>query len=298
MLVDYLKTFICVSECGSFLKAAEQLFLSSNAVKKRINYLEESSGIVLFDRTIKGVTLTRAGQSFFNDAKNLLLEYNNSVERAKAIQESDSGILRIGMMDTFSYEFMMANWFQVREFFREKKSSLIFYGSSSQSLSVMLKSIGREIDVSVDIYDKELAQKFGVSVVKLSDAKVYLGIPPCHRLANREIITPEDLSNESITMLVSGRSAVWDRFRTKIKKVYSNSVFEDIDEYNLKTFNRCESENKVILMTEHCANIYPHFKYFPVALNFQIPFGVYYSENSTDNVSFFINNLTKLSIKL
>lgn len=298
MLVDYLKTFICVSECGSFLKAADQLFLSSNAVKKRINYLEESSGIVLFDRTIKGVTLTRAGQSFFNDAKNILLEYNNSVKRAKAIQESDSSIIRIGMMDTFSYEFMMANWFQVREYFKEKKTSLIFYGSSPQNLSLMLKSIGREIDISVDIYDKELAQRLQISVVKLSDAKVYLGIPLCHRLATRETITPEDLSGESIMMLENGHCDVWNRFRTKIKKVYPNSFFEDIDEYNIKTFNRCESENKVILMTEHCANIYPYFKYFPIALNFQIPFGVYYSENSPANVSFFINHLTKLSNKL
>lgn len=294
MLEDHLKTFICASECGSFSKAAEQLFLSSNAVKKRINYLEESSGIILFDRTIKGVTLTRAGQSFFNDAKNLLQEYNDSVERAKAIQESDGSIIRIGMMDTFSYEFMMSKWFQVREFFRDKKSSLVFYGASSQNLGVMLKSIGREIDASVDIYDKELAQKFGLSAVKLSDARICIGVPSNHHLATKESILPEDLSGESITVLESGRSAVWDRFRKKIEKLYPNSVFEDIDEYSIKTFNRCESENKIILITENSANIYPFFKYFPITVDFQIPFGVYYSENPPDNVSYFINNLITL----
>ena len=50
MFDDYLKTFICAAECGSFTKASELLFLSPNAVKKRINSIEESLGFPLFDR--------------------------------------------------------------------------------------------------------------------------------------------------------------------------------------------------------------------------------------------------------
>ena len=61
MYDQYLKTFICGAECGSFTKAAELLYLSPNAVKKRIGSLEESTGISLFERTLKGEKLTSAG---------------------------------------------------------------------------------------------------------------------------------------------------------------------------------------------------------------------------------------------
>ncbi|MBR2639153.1 MAG: LysR family transcriptional regulator, partial [Oscillospiraceae bacterium] len=68
MFDEYLKTFICAAECGSFAKAAEALFLSPNAVKKRIGCLEESLGFLLFERNLKGIRLTPAGKSFYEDS--------------------------------------------------------------------------------------------------------------------------------------------------------------------------------------------------------------------------------------
>ena len=41
MYNSYLDTFICVADCGSFNKAAEQLFISPTAVMKQINALEK-----------------------------------------------------------------------------------------------------------------------------------------------------------------------------------------------------------------------------------------------------------------
>ena len=79
MFDEYLKTFICAAECGSFAKAAEALFLSPNAIKKRINALEESLGFPLFERTLKGIKLTSAGKAFYEDSKNHLLSVNRII---------------------------------------------------------------------------------------------------------------------------------------------------------------------------------------------------------------------------
>ena len=46
-----LETFICVADSGSFSKAAEKLYLSTTAVIKQINLLEDSLGLTLFSRT-------------------------------------------------------------------------------------------------------------------------------------------------------------------------------------------------------------------------------------------------------
>lgn len=64
-----LDTFLCVVEAGSFSKAAEQLYISAPAVIKQINSLEASLGMKLFDRTHRGLVVTEAGQSIYNDAK-------------------------------------------------------------------------------------------------------------------------------------------------------------------------------------------------------------------------------------
>lgn len=59
-----LDTFIQVADAGSFSKAAEGLYISSTAVMKQINLLENSLKVQLFNRTPRGLTLTNAGKSY------------------------------------------------------------------------------------------------------------------------------------------------------------------------------------------------------------------------------------------
>ena len=65
-------TFICVVEAGSFSKAAEELYISAPAVIKQINSLENSLNLQLFERTHRGLIITEAGKSLYQDAKYLI----------------------------------------------------------------------------------------------------------------------------------------------------------------------------------------------------------------------------------
>ena len=88
-----LETFICVVESGSFSKAAEKLFISSPAVIKQINSLESSLGLQLFNRTHRGLVVTEAGKSIYNDAKYIIGYSKEAVKRAKdAMRVSDDVI--------------------------------------------------------------------------------------------------------------------------------------------------------------------------------------------------------------
>ena len=59
-----LKSFITVTECGSFTKAENFFFFSAQALKKQIDSLENELGFALFLRSSKGVVLTAAGKKF------------------------------------------------------------------------------------------------------------------------------------------------------------------------------------------------------------------------------------------
>ena len=68
-----LDTFIKVADAGSFNKAAEDSFITPTAVIKQINLLERSLDVKLFERTHRGLKLTKAGQSLYQDAKYSIL---------------------------------------------------------------------------------------------------------------------------------------------------------------------------------------------------------------------------------
>ncbi len=83
MYSRHLETFISVADSGSFSKAAEALYISSTAVIKQINLLEQELGLTLFERTHRGIELTKAGRSVYGDVKYLIRYSKDSITRAK-----------------------------------------------------------------------------------------------------------------------------------------------------------------------------------------------------------------------
>ena len=69
---ETLRTFIAVGETGSFSKAAERLCKTTATISYRIKLLEENTGVALFFRTTRSVTLTAAGEHLLSQARDWL----------------------------------------------------------------------------------------------------------------------------------------------------------------------------------------------------------------------------------
>ena len=91
-----LQTFIRVADAGSFNKAAEESYITPTAVIKQINLLETDLDVKLFERSRRGLTLTKAGQSLYNDAKYIIRYCKDSVTRAKNAMHDVDDVIRIG----------------------------------------------------------------------------------------------------------------------------------------------------------------------------------------------------------
>ena len=61
-----------VAKTGSINKAAENLFVAQPNVSRSIKELEAYLGITIFDRSSKGMTLTREGMDFVKSAQNVM----------------------------------------------------------------------------------------------------------------------------------------------------------------------------------------------------------------------------------
>jgi len=73
MDIDQIKTFLSVTANGSFLEAANRLYVTQSTVSVRIQRLEAYLGVTLFVRNRSGATLTLQGKRFLRHAKALLL---------------------------------------------------------------------------------------------------------------------------------------------------------------------------------------------------------------------------------
>ena len=71
--VDFvtLKLFCAIVQSGSITKGANVCNLALSAASRRISEFEEAAGMVLLDRSVKGVTLTHAGHAVMQHALRL-----------------------------------------------------------------------------------------------------------------------------------------------------------------------------------------------------------------------------------
>ena len=91
-----LQGAVTVAEELNMSRAAARLGITQPALTKRMHELEERLGIVLFERTNRGVELTDHCRVFIEDARRALLHLNRAVQRAKASANEAEDILHLG----------------------------------------------------------------------------------------------------------------------------------------------------------------------------------------------------------
>lgn len=96
-----LPFFIEVVKCGSFSKAADRLNITKSAVSKRVNQLETSLGIKLLHRTTRKLTLTEAGNRYYQAGLASLEVISDAENEIKALQVSPAGKLRVNVPTSF-----------------------------------------------------------------------------------------------------------------------------------------------------------------------------------------------------
>ena len=95
MDIQGIQAFLTVSDTGSFSRAADALFLTQPAVSKRIQALEHSLGITLFDRIGKSVRLTEAGHALLPSCRRILAEIAESRRIISNLRKTTSGTLSL-----------------------------------------------------------------------------------------------------------------------------------------------------------------------------------------------------------
>src|ERR1700704_62748 len=91
----HLRYFLAVAETLHFSKAAAQLGMAQPPLSQQIRSLERILGYPLFDRTTRGVRLTKVGQYFREGSRNTLTTIHDDMEMERRLGSGQEGVLTV-----------------------------------------------------------------------------------------------------------------------------------------------------------------------------------------------------------
>jgi len=284
-----LETFLRVADAGSFSRAAEEAYITPTAVIKQINLLEESLGVKLFDRTHRGLTLTKAGRSLYQDAKYIIQYCRDSVARAKNAMLEDTNVIRVGSSPMTPAQLLMQLWSKVNETCPDIKFQIVPFENSLENAREILGNLGRRIDIVGGIFDETMLALRGCAGLELIRAPFQCAMSVHHRLAVKNRLQLSDLHGENLLLMHRGWSHYVDRLRDDLWQHHPQIQIVDFNIYSMDIFNRCESTNDVLLSIPGWASVHPLLKSIPVEWDYSIPFGILHSSEPSPIVQRFLD---------
>src|SRR6266702_4892009 len=97
-----MEIFVSVAEAGSFSAAAKRMNVGQPAISKSVAQLEERLGVRLILRSTRGLTMTDAGQRFYEHANRVIQEADDAEQVVRHASDSLSGNLRVSAAVTFA----------------------------------------------------------------------------------------------------------------------------------------------------------------------------------------------------
>ena len=292
-----LDLFLQVARLGSFSKASKESFITTAAVFKQMNQLEQECGVKLFIRSKRGVRLTRAGNSLREDAEDIIKRSGQALLRAQHIEANQNhqpivyDEIRLGSSLMYPYKPLMQRINRHPDEFRRFKISLVSIDDKSQSFLDLLPHLGDGIDIIPGLCDFYAWQSF-CSICPLGELPFTVSIPRNHRLASRTIIKIDDLLGERLYTLRPGSSKSVDRLREHLARNYMGiKLVGDKDVYDLDTFNRANEEEMIVLSYPVWEDVHPNFVNVPVAWRHSATYGLMCEYEMPPKVLRFLNAL-------
>lgn len=193
MKLTQLQYFMCISECGSFTKAAEQLHITQPSLSKAIAELEVEAGTTLLLRTKSGVQLTQEGQIVLEQVRNILRETDELSEMFWQMRQTYH-TLKIGIPPTMGYCFIPAIMERVSTL--KNEVPIEWKESGTNNLEQLLRS--GKIDIA--IIPSNFLQMDNLEYRKFRDVEEILFVAKDHPLANEKSVTADMIANERFVL--------------------------------------------------------------------------------------------------
>lgn len=195
-----MSSFVSVVESGSFVRAAERLGASTSNLSRLISDLEQHLGVRLLNRTTRRLSLTEAGQAFYERAVQLLADLDEAEALASSAAASPRGTLRITCSHAMGVQRIAP---AVAQFNARHPDVRFEISVSDRIVDLVEEGFDLAIRISPTNNDQLVARRLGL-------VRLWLAASPAYLAAHGTPRQPADLSTHAaLTYAYSPNPRLW-----------------------------------------------------------------------------------------
>ncbi|MFC4810517.1 LysR family transcriptional regulator [Paenibacillus sp. GCM10023250] len=194
MTLQQLKYVIEVAARGSINEAAKRLFISQPSLSNAIRELEEEMGISIFERSNKGISLSKEGAEFLGYARQVVEQAELMESRYRNAKPSPQHF----SVSTQHYAFAVNAFVSLVREHGQEEYELALRETRTHEIIEDVKTLRSEIGILyVNEFNGKVIRKLlheaGLQFTSLFTARPHIFISVHNPLANQPIVTIEEL---------------------------------------------------------------------------------------------------------
>lgn len=183
-----IRLFIEVAKQGSFVAAATKLGITSSAVSKQIQQLEQELEVKLFQRTTRKVNLTEEGELLFKRAYKAVEDIEEARLEMKDLQLYPKGTLVVTLPVSLGLQYLKK---PIVEFAKKYPEVTLDIHLEDDHVNIVEKEYDLALRIGV-LEDSSLIAK------KLIPTPIAVVVSPEYLKQQGEILTPENLAEHAV----------------------------------------------------------------------------------------------------
>lgn len=196
MTLQQLKYAVTVAEYKSVNKAAAKLFITQPALSVAIKELEEEIGSTIFIRNNRGMSVTPEGEEFLEHARMMVDEYG-FIERHFIEHRNVKKKFSVALQH---YTFAVQAFMDVANELGFDEYEFAIYETQTASVIDRVSSMKCELGILyTDDFNRKAIERIlkdkSLEFSKLFDCSVYVYLSKTHPLAEKDLITFDDLQD-------------------------------------------------------------------------------------------------------
>ena len=194
MNINQLKYVLEVAASSSMREAATRLFVTQPALSASIRELEEELGIIIFNRTNKGISLTPEGREFLVYAKKSVGQYAILEDRYLSVNRNRERF----SVSTQHYNFAIRSFTEVIRKFSPEKFLFSIHETKTRDVLEHVRDMKSEVGIvsyssANEAVLKKLLREYQLDFVPLMIRAAYAYVWKDHPYAGRDVVSLEEL---------------------------------------------------------------------------------------------------------
>jgi DNA-binding transcriptional LysR family regulator len=184
--------FVAVAEEQYFARAARRLGITPPTLTRQIEKLESRLGTKLLERSGSELVVTKAGQRFLADAREVLRQNEKTAAIARQAASGELGRLQLGFATSVSGADLLPGWIGP---FQEAHPAIDIDMRRLVPMAQITGIMREELDAGLMRAPRKYPS--GISGFEIYRQRLALALPSEHPLAQHEAISPAALAGEA-----------------------------------------------------------------------------------------------------